>query len=170
MLRFASNSRLTPFPTPNFCRTLFAKYDAQLCWARVNCCKVGRRDFHRGTKGLRSAVEKGDEVEQAFRPASRRVARSRGARDPGGSSSITRPAKPRTHPGLEKRETWATHSYLILLPKIKDGSGQETRATRQKNGLTPRHNRYIMSPLLADKFQRSAITYDTSEPLSRRGH
>jgi hypothetical protein len=49
---------------------------------------------------------------------------------PGGSSSITRPIKPRTHPGLEKRETWGTHSYLILLPKIKDGSGQETRATR----------------------------------------
>src|ERR1022692_3717546 len=65
---------------------------------------------------------------------------SRGVRDPGGSSSITRPAKPRTHPGLEKRETlrqaqgrlWGTHSYLILLPKIKDGSGQETRATRQE--------------------------------------
>jgi len=44
----------------------------------------------------------------------------------------------RTHPGLEKREIlrqaqgrlWGTHSYLILLPKIKDGSGQETRATR----------------------------------------
>jgi hypothetical protein len=51
---------------------------------------------------------------------------------PGGSSSITRPIKPRTHPGLEKRETWGTHSYLILLPKIKDGSGQETRATRQQ--------------------------------------
>src|ERR1019366_469125 len=24
----------------------------------------------------------------------------------------------RTHPGLEKRETWGTHRYLILLPKI----------------------------------------------------
>ena len=56
---------------------------------------------------------------------------SRAFRDPGGSSSITRPAKPRTHPGLENRETWGTHSYLILLPKIKDGSGQETWATRQ---------------------------------------
>src|ERR1035441_2920410 len=63
---------------------------------------------------------------------------SRGVRDPGGPSSITRPAKPRTHPGLEKHETlrqaqgrlWGTHSYLISLPKIKDGSGQETRATR----------------------------------------
>src|ERR1022692_2853420 len=105
MLRFASSSRLTPFPTPNSCRTLSAKYDAQLCWARVNCCKVSRRDFHRGTKGLRSAVEKGDEVEQAFRPASRWWPRSRGFRDPGGSSSITRPTKPRNHPGLEKRET-----------------------------------------------------------------
>ena len=29
--------------------------------------------------------------------------RSRGVRDPGGPSSITRPAKPRTHPGLEKQ-------------------------------------------------------------------
>jgi hypothetical protein len=39
----------------------------------------------------------------------------------------------RTHPGLEKRETWGTHSYLIMLPKIKDGSGQETRATRPEH-------------------------------------
>jgi len=56
---------------------------------------------------------------------------SRGFRGPGGSSSITRPAKPRTHPGLGKRETCGTRSYLISLPKIKDGSGQETRATRR---------------------------------------
>ena len=38
----------------------------------------------------------------------------------------------RTHPGLEKRETWGTHRYLILLPKIKGGSWQETRGTRRK--------------------------------------
>src|ERR1017187_3672745 len=111
MLRFASNSRLTPFPTPNFCRTLFAKYDAQLCWARVNCCKVSRGDFHRGTKGLRSAVEKGDEVEQAFRPASRWVPRvSRGSRP--GNSVIDYPAGQASYPPRSRKARDLGHPQL----------------------------------------------------------
>ena len=54
---------------------------------------------------------------------------SRGLR-PGRFVIDYRPAKPRTHPGLEKRETWGTHRYLISVPKTKDGSWQETWATR----------------------------------------
>ena len=49
---------------------------------------------------------------------------SRGVRDPGGPSSITRPAKPRTHPGLENRETWGTHRYLISVPKTRMALGR----------------------------------------------
>jgi len=34
-----------------------------------------------------------------------------------GGRAALRPAKPRTHPGLENRETWGTHRYLISVPK-----------------------------------------------------
>ena len=58
---------------------------------------------------------------------------SRGVRDPGGPSSITRPAKPRTHPGLENRETWGTPRYLISVPKTRMALGRRTWASRQRS-------------------------------------